>query len=487
MKLFSKKPVQKTTQNTNPVIDGETVNYGKMVAQRKEIAGILGRSGYHTENQYTRSLPEDLKNGAENLSGMDMSDVKVHHNSSKPSDINAHAYTQGEDIYLAPGQETHLPHETWHVIQQKQRRVNGGIQAAGAVINTDAGLEREADLGGDMILGSSGTKLTGELEKVKGRKQIQRKAVKTYYGTFNITEFKFIDGKEKLKIKMNFVPSGFVSTSMVALIQISRFKYGGKNIAIDPNAVEKMSTAGWAIDKNSEYANPLFAASKKKKKGTKGKRIEDYGIHSDGKIALWGTHGKKVGNMWIPAQLIDSPTVYEKMKGASLELETIVMGINDKGTPKYRYYSSIRWGWKVNANGVAKEIPVSEVPSSKKKKHKGISADFHGAIEAWNKSKTKGEYRAKVQTTAYTLLKDDSLGATGTIKANDVVKPIRSDGKEITGETISLPDTTFINGESYINVEYPSWPGTETGLVKVSDLKDDGSGEAVIALPKTLP
>jgi len=47
----------------------------------------------------------------------------VHYNSDKPAQLQAHAYAQGTDIHLASGQEKHLPHEAWHVVQQKQGRV----------------------------------------------------------------------------------------------------------------------------------------------------------------------------------------------------------------------------------------------------------------------------------------------------------------------------------------------------------------------------
>jgi len=52
-----------------------------------------------------------------------MDHVQVHRNSSKPAQLNAHAFAQGSDIHLAPGQEQHLPHEAWHVVQQAQGRV----------------------------------------------------------------------------------------------------------------------------------------------------------------------------------------------------------------------------------------------------------------------------------------------------------------------------------------------------------------------------
>lgn len=94
-------------------------------------------------------LPDNLKTGMENLSGMSLADVKVHRNSNKPAQLQAHAYAQGADIHLASGQEKHLPHEAWHVVQQKQGRVKPTMQMKGKVnVNDDAGLEREADLMG---------------------------------------------------------------------------------------------------------------------------------------------------------------------------------------------------------------------------------------------------------------------------------------------------------------------------------------------------
>ena len=94
-------------------------------------------------------LPDNLKTGMENLSGMSLDDVKVHRNSDKPAQLQAHGYAQGTDIHLGPGQEKHLPHEAWHVVQQKQGRVKPTMQMKGKVnVNDDAGLEKEADVMG---------------------------------------------------------------------------------------------------------------------------------------------------------------------------------------------------------------------------------------------------------------------------------------------------------------------------------------------------
>jgi hypothetical protein len=99
-------------------------------------------------------LPNQLKTGIESLSGMSMDGVKVHYNSDKPAQLNAHAYAQGTDIHVAPGQEQHLPHEAWHVVQQAQGRVQPTMQMkAGVQVNDDVGLEAEADVMGAKAMG----------------------------------------------------------------------------------------------------------------------------------------------------------------------------------------------------------------------------------------------------------------------------------------------------------------------------------------------
>ncbi|AFY99508.1 DUF4157 domain-containing protein [Calothrix sp. PCC 6303] len=94
-------------------------------------------------------MPDALKAGGESLSGHSLDDVRVHYNSAKPAQLQALAYTQGTEIYVAPGQEKHLPHEMWHVVQQAEGRVKPTMQLQdGVAINNDKGLEYEADVMG---------------------------------------------------------------------------------------------------------------------------------------------------------------------------------------------------------------------------------------------------------------------------------------------------------------------------------------------------
>jgi hypothetical protein len=92
-------------------------------------------------------MPDALKAGVESLSGHSLDNVRVHYNSPKPAQLEALAYTQGTEIHVASGQEEHLPHEAWHVVQQAQGRVKPTMQMKNRVpFNDDAGLEHEADV-----------------------------------------------------------------------------------------------------------------------------------------------------------------------------------------------------------------------------------------------------------------------------------------------------------------------------------------------------
>lgn len=103
-------------------------------------------------SQNKTGMPDALKQGIESLSGISLDDARVHYNSEKPAQLLAHAYAQGSEIHVAPGQEQHLPHEAWHVVQQKQGRVKPTLQMKGIAVNDDQGLEREADAMGDKAL-----------------------------------------------------------------------------------------------------------------------------------------------------------------------------------------------------------------------------------------------------------------------------------------------------------------------------------------------
>jgi hypothetical protein len=109
---------------------------------------LLSEEPVQKKQTNSTGIPDTLKTGVEHLSGMNMNDIRVHYNSDKPTALGALAYTQGTHIHVAQGQEKHLPHEIWHVVQQKQGRVRPTLQLKGIQVNDEETLEHEADVMG---------------------------------------------------------------------------------------------------------------------------------------------------------------------------------------------------------------------------------------------------------------------------------------------------------------------------------------------------
>jgi hypothetical protein len=184
MAQYQKKIAQNKTQtsaansnknlNATQLKDNRELNqlqkklHGKSIDKESTLNPIQRKTN-------TTGLPNNLKSGIENLSGQSMDDVKVYFNSTQPAQLNAHAYAQGTDIHVASGQEKHLPHEAWHVVQQKQGRVKPTLQMKGKVyVNNDKGLENEADVMGAKALLIKPIK---EQKKSKGNSVYQKQNI----------------------------------------------------------------------------------------------------------------------------------------------------------------------------------------------------------------------------------------------------------------------------------------------------------------------
>jgi hypothetical protein len=140
-RIYQLQTIANPSSTANKMAQLEAMNNKKSVtqlAQKRPLQRKANKTG----------LPDNLKTGIESLSGVSMDSVNVHKNSEKPAQLNAHAYAQGNDIHLGSGQEKHLPHEAWHVVQQSQGRVKPTSQMAGVNINDNKGLEKDADVMG---------------------------------------------------------------------------------------------------------------------------------------------------------------------------------------------------------------------------------------------------------------------------------------------------------------------------------------------------
>jgi hypothetical protein len=201
-------PVQ-TKQGQQAPIQTKQGQQGTIQTKQGQQAPIQtkqGQQGAIKSNQSpiqtkknSTGLPDQLKTGIENLSGHSMDDVKVHYNSSKPAQLKAHAYAQGTDIHVASGQERHLPHEAWHVVQQKQGRVQPTKQMKGNVaVNDDKGLEHEADvMGAKAIQMKSEGQSSGQLSQ----KGVENSGVAQRQAKDNVAQLargeRTVDGEEQ--------------------------------------------------------------------------------------------------------------------------------------------------------------------------------------------------------------------------------------------------------------------------------------------------
>ncbi|MCF6333999.1 MAG: DUF4157 domain-containing protein [Draconibacterium sp.] len=183
-----KHPVQKFKKTSNSNFKNESRNnsffqkedestfFPKGIRADNENFFQTNQDGGEKKNK--TGMPDNLKSSIENLSGVDMSDVNVHHNSSQPVQLDSLAYTQGTNIFIGPGQEKHLPHEAWHVVQQKQGRVNATSKMDDKYINDDVSLENEATkMGKEAVSANVLSAKTVTKKRVLHSKNIQRMGI----------------------------------------------------------------------------------------------------------------------------------------------------------------------------------------------------------------------------------------------------------------------------------------------------------------------
>lgn len=200
--------------------------------QAKQTAQFQSVADIHIQHQQqpiqkkeiNTGRPDHIKAGMETLSGMSLDDVKVHLNSDNPAQLQAHAYAQGTVIHLGPGQEENLPHESWHVVQQKQGRVNPTMKMEGGVnVNDDAILEKEVD--------------------VMPEKEIQQKPYEAFllpelkgcFSSSNIIQREFKDSAEIRKEK--FIKLAHETYGISELNALELYQNSGSD---DPDPVTKL-------------------------------------------------------------------------------------------------------------------------------------------------------------------------------------------------------------------------------------------------------
>ena len=140
-------PVQREEDEAE-LLQGKFEQPAQRLGDEEDDELMQGKFETPEQKRNETGMSDNLKAGIEDLSGFAMDDVRVHYNSPEPATVQALAYTQGTDIYVAPGQEQHLPLEAWHVAQQMAGRVEPTTEVSGLPVNDCIELEHEADVMG---------------------------------------------------------------------------------------------------------------------------------------------------------------------------------------------------------------------------------------------------------------------------------------------------------------------------------------------------
>lgn len=291
----------------------------RIVAQRQTINGPAN-DGASSGGGST--LPHALTRGIAALSGMDVSDVMVHRNSPRPATVNALAVAQNNEIHLAPGQEKHLPHEAWHIVQQRQGRVAANMQEKGVDMNDEPGLEKEATVMGERALKQGEFGKVGAPVRPRSSAAVNRSGASAplqRYPAFTFSSEQQKRDKDKkvaqkeIKLYKN-EKSDAVPVTTIANVPIDVYTHENKDVS---SRYEELKFADWLAD-NKETKKKLRVThiSGEALRSTSNKKLLGYDGNSD-------SDGSTV--LYIAAKNVRLAKTREQI-GADLLLEMIGRG-----------------------------------------------------------------------------------------------------------------------------------------------------------------
>jgi hypothetical protein len=336
-----------------------------------------GLAPSHVESQINSSrgsgtsLDHSTKNFMESRFGTDFSDVKIHTGSQAVQmsrDLNAQAFTVGNDIYFNEGKYSPnsdsgrhlLAHELTHTVQQGK---------------------------------SSGLAM----------RRIQR-SVTTWGGTWDTDQYDLVtpvtaSGSRGAEIKIKFSPGVNANAELIGLTQTAQaIKAGSPNYIGDATRQSHGITSGDAIGKGAgtdeathidrigSRNNPIYGSTSLTSTQNLGdtplsnnstSNPINLGVNATYQLGFRFTSGTTLNVQ--DAKMYDKPTQVNVEKDSSNIFETTAVGL--KGTQTGVYYGSVQWGWRTDSAGTFTKIPFSVVSQ-------GVpSSSFMKAAELWNAGK----------------------------------------------------------------------------------------------------
>ena len=140
--------MEKDTSTKNAAVNGHHTNSLFSDGDRTLFVPRTDTRG----NSKNPELPQDLQSEMERSYGEDFSSVTIKKNSGRALQLNAAAFTRGNEVHFAPGRfntasskgKELIRHEFYHVKQQREGRVTPNARLGGERISTDSSLEKEA-------------------------------------------------------------------------------------------------------------------------------------------------------------------------------------------------------------------------------------------------------------------------------------------------------------------------------------------------------
>jgi hypothetical protein len=362
-----------------------------------------------------RPLPAEIRRLAEEVFGVDLSDVRVHVGAGARQ-IGARAFTSGADVYFAPDQYDPgserglrlLGHEIAHVVQQRRGQARNPY-GHGVAIVRDPALEAEADRMGEALaararrpahrvnpaVSTRAAVASGALQRATAPEaQIgvgmtrSGEVVATEGGRWTAREYWAKPGVNDLTARgahmlLEFTPNQLVNATLIALVQTVQVIKNGELYYLNAT-VEARSVDGASIDQSAESRSPLYAANPDKG----GKSLG--AAPPEPKAGAYGYHYSTFGfASHKPASLQDNPHLRGVESASSQIFETTALAVD--GVDKGRYYGSVSWGWTWDQAGGLEIIPLKVTAND------WATPMFAACAERWNVTLTsRGEAPLKL-------------------------------------------------------------------------------------------
>ena len=433
-------------------------------------------------------LSSELYGEIERLFSIDLSQVVFVRNSAKATQLKARAVTIGQEIHFAPNEWneenesfiTLLAHELAHIYQNKQNRVGATNMLGNQPINDDPRMEAEADQAAEATKKGRrfnfGKFKSGDNDLMKQfaqRKVAQRMALKTNWGTFEITDHNPLINAPTLDTAINFIPDqNKVDSTKIGFVQTVQVTEQNTPIASDPTSRERMTANGERIDRMpSTENNPIYGTE-----GLSDKLDISESTSAESTLVLGHNFKNAAGQLESQnAKMKDTPTVVRNNTRETI-FETTALALG--GNQKDQYYGSITWGYTVDSGAAWSNKPDVKDAGS-------VSNDFIDAAKTWNNSKTRGTLTTNKNAKAVECNDKGEFNYNSkllTISVGQIllqIKPFFIDKGFITGNNKWIG----IRAQCIIVKDETLFPSLGYGIVLVDDVTDAKDGEDVAKLP----